>query len=371
MTLTCSTADPISPVCRAGVGRRMFRRPLQRLVMVLGILLTAGVCLAGYPPQPILLGPSNGASNLDPNNFTFYWSIPNNFYVPYMLYRVKGTSWVDGMPGYAVNTGSFTTNLQPYTTYEWWVASVDVFASNNFSTDWFTWSEVHTFTTGNPAGKTTFCTPFTVDVQSCTVSATCSGTKTRTCSADGSTWNAFSSCVPNSSCQGQTGGVPLATSFQFPTQSQGFGQENPDRSVSCQPHDTHTGLDVSAAAGTPVRAAADGIVRYAGTQGDCTSGWGSLVIVESKLSDGRLICIIYGHISPSVSTDHILQNGEIVGYVQHFSCWGDHVHFGVYEGPYNEITCGPTSCLARGYLCPSDFPGKYVDPNKFVTCGSH
>jgi murein DD-endopeptidase MepM/ murein hydrolase activator NlpD len=155
-------------------------------------------------------------------------------------------------------------------------------------------------------------------------------------------------------------------------QSQGFGEVNSDdkpKNDQCPGEHTHTGLDISGLKGTNIRAAADGIVRYAGTQGTCDEGWGSLVIVESKLTNGQTMCVIYGHVTPNVSENDLVTMGKtIVGQVAHFDCWGDHVHFGLYYGPYSDIACSPTVCYARGYLCSSEFPGNYVDPNKFLEC---
>jgi murein DD-endopeptidase MepM/ murein hydrolase activator NlpD len=70
----------------------------------------------------------------------------------------------------------------------------------------------------------------------------------------------------------------------------------------------HTGVDISAPAGTPVRATADGIVVSAGWSG----GYGSLVVVDH----GGGIQTYYAHLSHFyVQTGREVRRGELVGAV--------------------------------------------------------
>jgi hypothetical protein len=193
----------------------------------------------------------------------------------------------------------------------------------------------------------------------------------------------------------------------------------------------HAGQDV-AGAGAVVRAAADGVVRYARVYGspcggcdvnrpDGTGhgGWGYVVVVEHQLgptdSYGPTALTIYGHLAspPQVSEctgpfascppATRLTRGQQIGTIGAYydkcvggsnagnacasardcrggsctgTCWGDHLHFGVYVGPWSIGTgaCGtyPAAWLV-GYVCPDDFPfypgGSayfYEDPEVFV-----
>lgn len=357
-------------------GGRAAVTPLRCLLAAL-FVFSGFTVLAGTPPAPTLLGPPNGATNLDPRNFTFYWSISNGYYEPYLVYHVAGTPWEPHTPGYTSGS-SYTTQLQPHTTYEWQVAGVDWWRSNPNTSDWYTWSEWRQFTTGSSGGQTGVCTPNSTRSQSCTTGEGCSGTQTQTCNASGTAWGGWSGCndTPGDGCPTQQGGsAPLAADFRFPLQcynlnsSNGFGDFNADRD-RCANGDIkrHLGEDIRAPQGTPVYAAGDGIVRFAGPSGNCETGWGSLVIIESTLSNGQTACLIYGHVSAAVSPHQTVTKGSIVGYVAHFSCWGDHLHFAVYKGPYSDITCSQNSCSTRGYYCPSEFPGQYRSPNDFIAC---
>lgn len=72
--------------------------------------------------------------------------------------------------------------------------------------------------------------------------------------------------------------------------------------------DFHTGLDISADRGTPVRAAADGSVSSARANGS----FGNLVVLDH----GYGITTRYGHLSRfAVSQGQQLRKGDIVGYV--------------------------------------------------------
>ena len=69
----------------------------------------------------------------------------------------------------------------------------------------------------------------------------------------------------------------------------------------------HTGVDLSAPQGTPVRAAADGIVVFAGWNG---GGYGRLVIIEH----GNGLQTYYGHLSRfDVVPGQEIRRGDILG----------------------------------------------------------
>jgi murein DD-endopeptidase MepM/ murein hydrolase activator NlpD len=88
----------------------------------------------------------------------------------------------------------------------------------------------------------------------------------------------------------------------------------------------HTGIDFGADTGTPIQAAADGIVASAGSLG----GYGNATIIEH----GGGIATLYGHQSAFlVSEGDRVTAGEIIGRVGCTgSCTGPHVHFEVRVG---------------------------------------
>jgi murein DD-endopeptidase MepM/ murein hydrolase activator NlpD len=85
----------------------------------------------------------------------------------------------------------------------------------------------------------------------------------------------------------------------------------------------HTGIDYGADEGTPIRAAADGVVVSAGWLG----GYGNATIIDH----GGGIATLYGHQSViSVSEGQKITQGQIIGRVGCTGdCTGPHVHFEV------------------------------------------
>lgn len=85
----------------------------------------------------------------------------------------------------------------------------------------------------------------------------------------------------------------------------------------------HTGVDFSAPVGTPVKAAADGVVFAAGERG----GYGNTVILDH----GNTLATLYGHLSRiAVADGATVARGQVIGYAGStgFST-GPHLHFEV------------------------------------------
>lgn len=85
----------------------------------------------------------------------------------------------------------------------------------------------------------------------------------------------------------------------------------------------HMGLDIGASAGSPIVAAADGIVLDA--QFDHNHGYGNYVLVDH----GNGYQTLYGHMSQIVaSVDRVVHRGDLIGYVGSTG-WahGPHLHF--------------------------------------------
>jgi len=92
----------------------------------------------------------------------------------------------------------------------------------------------------------------------------------------------------------------------------------------------HTGIDLAAPVGTPVRAANDGFVEEAGTQVDALGipvGFGNYIKVAVGGSEEQ----IYGHLSAIfVAPNEIVRAGELIGAVGSTgSSTGPHLHFEV------------------------------------------
>jgi murein DD-endopeptidase MepM/ murein hydrolase activator NlpD len=96
----------------------------------------------------------------------------------------------------------------------------------------------------------------------------------------------------------------------------------------------HKGIDYAAPIGTPVRAAGDGRIRFAGWMG----GYGNLVEIEHSSS----IMTVYGHLSRFASGTHVgahVQQGAVIAYVGMTGlATGPHLHYeyrvnGVFKNP--------------------------------------
>ena len=95
----------------------------------------------------------------------------------------------------------------------------------------------------------------------------------------------------------------------------------------------HTGIDFGASTGTPIHAAADGVVVVAGVVG----GYGNCTIIDH----GQALATLYGHQSQLLvkAGDHVVQ-GQIIGLVGSTGMsTGPHLHFEVRVSgtPYDPI----------------------------------
>jgi len=109
----------------------------------------------------------------------------------------------------------------------------------------------------------------------------------------------------------------------------------------------HTGLDMAAAAGTPIHAAADGTVIHAGAGMDGRSSM--LVIIEHEV-DGAKFWTWYVHMYPNgvyVSEGQQVSAGEVIGAVGSYgNSTGPHLHFEVHLDQ-DLTTIDPESWLAE------------------------
>ena len=92
----------------------------------------------------------------------------------------------------------------------------------------------------------------------------------------------------------------------------------------------HRGLDISAGAGTPVKATADGVVSFAGWNG----GGGNLVVI----AHGQGYATYYAHNSKiSVEVGDRVKRGQVISYVGSTgSSTGSHCHYEVWHNGKGE-----------------------------------
>ena len=134
---------------------------------------------------------------------------------------------------------------------------------------------------------------------------------------------------------------PGASVFQWPLERVALGSAFGNRDGR-----QHEGIDLPAAAGTPVYAAGDGRVIYAG---DGIRGYGNLIVVEHP---GDLLTV-YAHNSALLARegDKVVTGQRIALVGQTGRASGPHLHFEVRAG---QIPCDPLSYLpALAPLAPS------------------
>jgi murein DD-endopeptidase MepM/ murein hydrolase activator NlpD len=100
----------------------------------------------------------------------------------------------------------------------------------------------------------------------------------------------------------------------------------------------HKGIDFAAATGTPIRAAGDGVIDFAGAQG----GYGNVVVIQH----GAVYSTAYAHMSrmaPGMRRGTRVSQGEVIGYVG-TTGWstGPHLH---YEFRVNDHARDPASIV--------------------------
>ncbi len=130
--------------------------------------------------------------------------------------------------------------------------------------------------------------------------------------------------------------TPSALGFQWPIQARVTSEYGYRIHPIYRSRRLHAGMDLGAGRGTPIAAASDGVVIFAGTQG----GYGRTVIVDH----GGGVTTLYAHMSEIGSSNgQTVGRGDIVGLVGATgTATGNHLHFEV------RVNGGPVN--PRNYL---------------------
>jgi murein DD-endopeptidase MepM/ murein hydrolase activator NlpD len=128
----------------------------------------------------------------------------------------------------------------------------------------------------------------------------------------------------------------------------------------------HTGTDFAAPEGTPILAAADGVVTVAGPVG----GYGNLIVIEHHI-DGQTVATAYGH---TWDTGVLVHVGDRVTAGQHIGdvgsagmSTGPHLHFEVRPGGTNGTAIDAAAWLTQHGA--ANLPAATTGPT--TGCGAH
>jgi murein DD-endopeptidase MepM/ murein hydrolase activator NlpD len=128
----------------------------------------------------------------------------------------------------------------------------------------------------------------------------------------------------------------------------------------------HNGIDLRAAVGTPVKAAADGVVAGVGDTDQTCAGasFGKFILI--KYNNG--LATTYGHMSlTKVSKGQKVSRGQIVGYSGNTGySTGPHLHISVYPKDGVDVKSLPSkSCPGKTLTQPIAATNAYLDPAKY------
>ncbi|MDO8548276.1 MAG: peptidoglycan DD-metalloendopeptidase family protein, partial [bacterium] len=129
----------------------------------------------------------------------------------------------------------------------------------------------------------------------------------------------------------------------------------------------HTGLDLGASPGTPIKAARAGVVLGTGnTDLTCPgASFGKWIFI--KHNNG--LSTVYAHLASfKVSQGDTVTTGEVIGYSDTTGyATGPHLHFGVYASAGSEIASFPSSsCKGKIYTVPIGDLTAYLNPLSYL-----
>lgn len=161
-------------------------------------------------------------------------------------------------------------------------------------------------------------------------------------------------------------GLPSASCFTRPVANYKsldgcleFLARNPDYG-----NKRHAADDFCAAEKTRVNAVAAGKVMYARAYLTCPN-WGHLIAIEHLLPNGTSVVSIYGHVVPSVREGDLVSRGQQIGTIGKYSCWKDHVHFGIAQRDYGTAV-GTYASWLKGYFADGEATAPYITPEPFI-----
>ncbi|MFC5604661.1 murein hydrolase activator EnvC family protein [Sporosarcina koreensis] len=107
----------------------------------------------------------------------------------------------------------------------------------------------------------------------------------------------------------------------------------------------HRGADIAAPIGTPVVAAGDGVVSYAGQMG----GYGNVIMITHS-TNGGIFTTVYAHLSKiGVGTGQVVDKGSYIGNIGNTGAsTGPHLHFEMHIG--NWTASGPSAVNPLRYV---------------------
>lgn len=124
--------------------------------------------------------------------------------------------------------------------------------------------------------------------------------------------------------------------------SSGFGYRiHPISGVRKQ----HRGVDIANSVGTPIVAAADGVVSFAGYM----SGFGNVIMITHSI-EGNIFTTVYAHLSSigTSSGQHVSKGQYIAGMGNTGASTGSHLHFEVHVGNFTGY--GPSAVNPLRYV---------------------
>ncbi len=129
----------------------------------------------------------------------------------------------------------------------------------------------------------------------------------------------------------------------------------------------HSGVDLAASPGTPIKAARAGVVLGTGnTDATCPgASFGRWVFI--KHDDG--LSTLYAHLATiAVSKGQSVTGGQLVGFSDTSGyATGPHLHFGVYASSGSEIASFPSSsCRGKTYTMPVGDLSAYLNPLSYL-----